>query len=182
MHQEHKKVPRAFWIRHMSAICVLVALNLVACSSSASPEITAQFFVRAMSSGNSDRAAHYVCPGNGVVFLVAIKSNWSKDSYEILDNDDQNARVRVKGRFQVLDKDLKQALRDLKTGLELTGTEWPTSLSDPAQLPVAMTVIVDLDFDQLLLKNNSGDWCIQQESIVGFYSYLSQLVLTQIAP
>ena len=168
----------------MSAACLLVTLtlSLAGCSASFSPEVTAQAFVRAMSSGNSDRAAQYVCPGNGVVFLVAIRSNWSKDSYETLDNDSQTARVRVKGRFQILDKDLKQALRDLKTGLDLTGTEWPTSLPDPSLLPVAMTVIVDLDFDQLSLQNNGGTWCVQQNSIAEFYTYLVQLVFTQIAP
>lgn len=161
----------------LASFFVLVA----GCSPQSSIEGTARAFVRAMSSGNSDMASHYVCQESGVAVLVGLRTNWSGDSYEILEDDGLNARVNVRGRIQIPDSEIKEFLQKLQTGIKLTGAEWPTGVLNPNDAPIAMTIIVDLDFDNLQLKNSGDNWCVQQQSIIDFYEYLAQLIVDQIA-
>lgn len=162
---------------------LLAGLLIVAsgCSPLSSVEGTAKSFVRTMSSGNSDMAANYVCQDGGVALLIGIKINWSRDSYDTLENDGLNARVNVKGRIQIPDSEIKDFFDKVKSVIHMLGAESPIGVLDTENLPVAMTLIVDLDFDNLQLKNNNGSWCVQQESIVDFYEYLAKLVVNQIA-
>jgi len=127
-------------------------------------------------------AANYVCQEGGVALLVGIKTNWSRDSYETLENDGLNARVNVKGRIQIPDSEIQDFFKKLKSGIRMIGGESPLGVLDTENLPVAMTLIVDLDFDNLQLQNDNGNWCVQQDSIVEFYEYLAELVVYQISP
>ena len=147
------------------------------------PAQNAKEFVVLMSEGESEKAIDHVCFTEGIILLPDIKFNWQNDKYETLstNSDKTNALVRVRGSIRIPADDIRTLSNDVLQIAnqipELQGS-LPTNM-DFQDIPVP-TVALNIDFQDLVILKQDGNWCVDYYSLGDFFVYLVEMISEQL--
>lgn len=151
-----------------SIIILVILLNLVACNtmSPSAPANKAKGFIRAIFSGDPSNALDYMCiEQEGIVFIIAVEADWDDDRYEIILDDGQTAQVNVFGRLRITAEELQSYLKE-ETDMDLPRT--------------GVGFQMNINFKEFYLRNESGKWCVAEQSIINLRNYLIELFIKEI--
>ncbi|MFH2103366.1 MAG: hypothetical protein ABIJ39_08440 [Chloroflexota bacterium] len=141
---------------------------LVGLSGCAPYERISRQYIRALTSGNAQKALDVVC-SEGITIAVAIPMDWSDDHYVTTFQSETSARVRVLGKVQII-------IRDLEIYLEEAKKYYPDlPIPDLSGLDPQIGIQVGIDFDGVYLKYDDirKTWCIENnKTMSAFVTYL----------
>jgi hypothetical protein len=170
--------------RASKSICFLIiSLALLVGLTGCGPhERITQSYIRAITSGNAQKALDQTCSDSGIAIVVAFPLDWSDDQYVTTFESDMSARVRVLGKVQII-------IRDLEAYLEQIQLYYPEIvLPDLSGFDPQIGIQVGIDFDGVYLKYDDirRSWCVENnKTMAAFAVYVVDMFteqLTELAP
>jgi len=111
----------------------------------------------------------------GIIAIIAIDANWGQENYEILNQAENSATVRVEGRIRITIENIDQYIEDL-TQLE----EVLPDLDIPEiNLPrTGVGIQININYQEMEMKKCDQGWCVTKDGVYGFYSYILEQIIS----